>query len=168
VHTWDIPEVFGPVSATERKLLEALLMLRRTERVRTRGDADPVRAHLLLAKLKRPVSETLHALLRKRYVKRVGEGYDLTNTFNGIFRRLEWDKPCYTVDTRFGNPRYFLHPRENRGFTVREAARIQGFPDDFIFTGTAESQYRQVGNAVPPPIARDLAVVIREAILART
>ena len=67
---------------------------------------------------------------------------------------MSWDKPSHTVDTRFGAPRYFLHPNEHRGFTVREAARIQGFPDDYVFHGDEKFQYRLIGNAVPPPLAR--------------
>jgi len=54
---------------------------------------------------------------------------------------------------------------EHRGFTVREAARIQGFPDDYVFTGPAHDQYRMIGNAVPPPVAKTLASLIREGVL---
>jgi DNA (cytosine-5)-methyltransferase 1 len=115
--------------------------------------------------MRRPVTAALKGLIRKGYVRKKGALWDLANTFNGTFRRLEWNKPSHTVDTYFGNPRYFLHPSENRGFTVREAARIQGFPDSFIFFGCEASQYRQVGNAVPPPIARALAATVRRAIL---
>ena len=70
-----------------------------------------------------------------------------------------------TVHTRFGNPRYFLHPEENRGLTVREAARIQGFPDSFVFLGNENEQYRMVGNAVPPQLGRFIASFIRDNIL---
>ena len=83
--------------------------------------------------------------------------YDLTHTFNGKYRRLRWDAPAYTVDTRFGDPIYFLHPDQQRGFSVREAARIQGFPDDFVFSGSRRTQEELLGNAVPPPLAKLLA-----------
>jgi DNA (cytosine-5)-methyltransferase 1 len=64
------------------------------------------------------------------------------------------------VDTRFGNARNFLHPEEHRGLTVREAARIQGFPDSFELVGSIQDQFRFIGNAVPPPLAKALAVEI--------
>jgi DNA (cytosine-5)-methyltransferase 1 len=69
-----------------------------------------------------------------------------------------------TVDTRFGDHRLFLHPIENRGFTVREAARIQGFRDDFVFSGTLAQQYRMIGNAVPPPVGRSVAELVRHLL----
>ncbi|WP_442915885.1 DNA cytosine methyltransferase [Loktanella sp. M215] len=57
----------------------------------------------------------------------------MTHTFNGKYRRPHWNDVSPTVDTRFGQPRYFLHPDQHRGFTVREAARIQSFPDSYKF-----------------------------------
>jgi DNA (cytosine-5)-methyltransferase 1 len=165
VHTWDIPEVFGKTTKDERAVLEALLKLRRRIRVREFGDADPVSARALVSELGGPVKDLLQSLEIKGYVRHVGEKYDLTNTFNGTFRRLQWDKPSPTVHTQFGNPRYFLHPEENRGLTVREAARIQGFPDSFVFLGNEQDQYRLVGNAVPPPMAYYLAAIVRDIIL---
>ncbi len=99
-------------------------------------------------------------------MREIGDTHDLTGAFNGKYRRLSWDKPSNTVDTRFGSPTYFLHPEEQRGFTVREAARIQGFPDSFIFSGTEKEQYQMVGNAVPPPMAKKIALQIRKLLLA--
>lgn len=165
VHTWDIPEVFGKTTKAERRVLEALLKLRRRLRVRDFGDADPVAARDIVSELGSPVKELLQSLRDKGYVRSVGNKYDLTNTFNGTFRRLQWDKPSPTVHTYFGNPRYFLHPEENRGLTIREAARIQGFPDSFVFLGDEHDQYRLVGNAVPPPMAYCLATIIKDIIL---
>jgi DNA (cytosine-5)-methyltransferase 1 len=111
------------------------------------------------------IGGTLQALVTKGYVRRLGNAYDLTHTFNGKFRRLLWGQPAPTVDTRFGDPWYFLHPDENRAFTVREAARVQGFPDWFIFHGPERSQYRLIGNAVPPPLAALLGTFIRGTLL---
>ncbi len=162
VHTWDIPEVYGRVTKRERSLLEVLLRIRRRRRKRDFGDADPVSARVLASELGFPVKEVLMLLMKKNYIRKVGGEYDLTHTFNGKFRRLRWNKPSLTVDTRFGNPRYFLHPSENRGFTVREAARLQGFPDSFLFEGSETSQYRLIGNAVPPPLAECFGRFIKE------
>ena len=154
VPTWSIPEAFGEVSPQEITVLEMLRRLRRQERTRDFGDADPVSLARLEAALGAPFKRLVASLIKKGYVRRADDHLDLAHTFNGKFRRLSWDAPSHTVDTRFGAPRYFLHPDEHRGFTVREAARIQGFPDDYIFHGDEQSQYRLIGNAVPPPLAR--------------
>jgi DNA (cytosine-5)-methyltransferase 1 len=80
-----------------------------------------------------------------------------------------WDEPAPTVLTNFYNPRYFLHPLEDRPFSLRECARLQGFPDTFIFSGQGTrvdliSGYRLVGNAVPPLLSRKFAHAILNAI----
>ena len=158
VHTWDIPEVYGEITTLERKVLETILRIRRQRRVRTFGDADPIPTTRLYKDFGKPVIDSLE---NKGYLRSKLNTYDLTGTFNGKYRRLAWDKPSCTIDTRFGNPKYFLHPDEHRGFTVREAARIQGFPDSFVFEGTLTDQFRMIGNAVPPPMAEHLGVFIR-------
>ncbi len=162
VHTWDIPSVFGKTTIKEREALSSILKLRRQIRVRDFGDADPIPTALLNEKFGEKVVE---CLFRKNYLRQINDCHDLVGAFNGKYRRLSWDQPSYTVDTRFGDPKYFLHPNEHRGFTVREAARIQGFPDDFIFTGTQAEQYRMVGNAVPPPMGKVLGKYIIDNIL---
>nr|NJM02339.1 DNA cytosine methyltransferase [Desulfobacula sp.] len=160
VHTWDIPEVYGQTTNKERMALETILRVRRQMRVRNFGDADPVPKTFLYKNFGEKI---INSLVKKGYLRCSSNAFDLTKTFNGKYRRLPWDKPSYTIDTRFGNPKYFLHPEEHRGFTVREAARIQGFPDSFIFSGTQIEQYRMIGNAVPPPMAEHLASFVREA-----
>lgn len=154
VATWDIPEVFGSITENERTVLELLRSLRRQDRQRDFGDADPVSFARLEAALGSRFHRLVEVLITKGYLRRVEGGIDLVGTFNGKFRRLVWDKPSCTVDTRFGAPRYFLHPTQQRGFTVREAARIQGFSDNYVFRGSEQAQYRMIGNAVPPPLAR--------------
>lgn len=166
VATWDIPEVFGHVTENERTVLELLRRLRRQERQRDHGDADPVSLARLEAALGPPFHRLVEGLIAKGYLRRVEGGVDLVGTFNGKFRRLAWDKPSCTVDTRFGSPRYFLHPSQERGFTVREAARIQGFEDSYIFRGSEQGQYRMIGNAVPPPVGA-MAADIAKRLLGR-
>ena len=161
VPTWSIPSVFGRTSARERVLLETIRSLRRRLRSREYGDADPVSYKTLAAAIGQSARVDLDALMAKGYVRRVGEAFDLTHTFNGKFRRLSWDEPAPTVDTRFGSPRYFLHPTEHRGFTVAEAAAVQSFPDDFRFVGPLGAQYRMIGNAVPPKVGEGLALTAR-------
>ena len=76
-----------------------------------------------------------------------------------LFGRLWWDKPAFTIRTEFFKPEKgrYLHPSQHRPLTHREAARLQSFPDDFRFRGSKIEIARQIGNAVPPPVAAALA-----------
>ncbi|MDE7431972.1 MAG: DNA cytosine methyltransferase [Lachnospiraceae bacterium] len=80
---------------------------------------------------------------------------DPTRTQNSIYLRLEGEKPSGTVINV--RKSMWIHPKLNRAISVREVARLQSFPDRFIFEGTKDSQYQQVGNAVPPLMAKGLA-----------
>jgi DNA (cytosine-5)-methyltransferase 1 len=75
------------------------------------------------------------------------------------YGRLHPDRPSYTISTYFNRPGNgcFIHPSADRLISVREAARLQGFPDSFRFTGRGRSRFLQVGNAVPPLLAYQLA-----------
>lgn len=72
------------------------------------------------------------------------------------YRRMKWQGIARTIITRFRDPKSgeYTHPNQHRTISIREAARIQSFPDWFIFEGTCSQQYDQVGNAVPPLLAR--------------
>ena len=78
--------------------------------------------------------------------------------FTTTWSRLIWDKPSPTIDTRFDTPSNGRnsHPYLNRSITPREAARIQSFPDNFIFYGKKTSICKQIGNAVPPLLAKTI------------
>jgi DNA (cytosine-5)-methyltransferase 1 len=166
IHTWDIPEVFGAVTSAERAVLEFVLRRRRQARRRDRGDADPVPLRDLREEFGEAGVLLATALVAKRYLRRPGRSLvDLTQTFNGKYRRLDLDRPTHCVLTRFCDPTYFLHPTEHRPLTVREAARIQGFSDSFLFHGSPSAQARQVGNAVPPALARAVAESLRPQLM---
>jgi DNA (cytosine-5)-methyltransferase 1 len=81
--------------------------------------------------------------------------------YNKAFERMSSERPSNTIDT--GHRNYF-HYAEPRIPTVRESARIQSFPDNFEIIGTRGSQYKQVGNAVPPLLARVIAEEIKKQI----
>lgn len=86
-------------------------------------------------------------------------------SFADSYARMSWDKPAPTITTKcisFSNGR-FGHPVYDRAITVREAALLQGFPEDYLFTGSLWSCARQVGNAVPPVLAEQLGVQILKA-----
>ncbi len=78
-----------------------------------------------------------------------------------IYRRLEPDKPAYTITGSGGGGTHVYHWNEKRALTNRERARLQTFPDNFIFSGSKESVRRQIGMAVPPFMAK----VVFDAIL---
>lgn len=164
IHTWDIPEVFGEIREEDKLVLTEISKLRRRIRLRNYGDADPIQ--LVLAN-NLFGSTTINRLLKTGYLRHINNGescVDLSNTFNGKYRRLTWDSHSTTVDTRFCNPKYHLHPDEHRGFTIREAARLQGFPDSFTFSDTKHDQVL-IGNAVPPPVANFLATYVYKVLL---
>ena len=81
--------------------------------------------------------------------------------YNKAFERMASTRPSNTVDT--GHRNYF-HYSENRIPTARENARLQSFPDNFEFIGTRTSQYKQIGNAVPPLLAQAIAEAIKQFI----
>jgi DNA (cytosine-5)-methyltransferase 1 len=76
-----------------------------------------------------------------------------------LFGRLWWDRPAFTIRTEFYKPEKgrYLHPQQHRPITHREAARLQSFPDEFVFTGSKIEIARQIGNAVPPVLAARVA-----------
>lgn len=90
--------------------------------------------------------------------------------YSGTWTRMKKGEISVTITTRFDTPSSgkFTHPFLNRAITVREAARIQSFPDNFHFVGNKGSQMKQVGNAVPPLLAAAIAEVIMNDIKEET
>ena len=84
-----------------------------------------------------------------------------------VMGRLHWDRPSVTIRTEFFKPEKgrYLHPVEDRPITHHEAARLQGFPDDFEWFGSKVSIARQIGNAVPIDLAAALGQHIKVALL---
>lgn len=148
------------------------LFAHRRDRWRTVRDAiadlpaDPTGEDLHFGRNPRPMS-----IRRYRSVPPGGNRFDLPIELQpecwkrkkkggtDLFGRLWWDRPSVTIRTEFYKPEKgrYLHPVEHRPITHREAARLQGFPDDFEFRGSKIQIGVQIGNAVPPPLARVLA-----------
>jgi DNA (cytosine-5)-methyltransferase 1 len=78
------------------------------------------------------------------------------------FRRLEWEKPSPTV--AYGHREIHVHPDGHRRLSIFEAMLLQGFPKSFVLKGTLSAQVEQVSNAVPPPLAKALALAVKSAL----
>ena len=84
--------------------------------------------------------------------------------FENKWKRLDELKPSHTLVAHLEKDTYsHIHPWEPRGISVREAARIQSFPDDFYFDCTMGNAYKQIGNAVPPLLALGVAKTVYRA-----
>lgn len=91
----------------------------------------------------------------------MGKSYYSSGGRTGMARRISWDEPCLTLTCSPAQKQTErCHPDETRPFTVREYARIQSFPDEWQFSGSVYSQYRQIGNAVPVNLAEFVSLAI--------
>lgn len=100
--------------------------------------------------------------IQKEYM---GKSYYSSGGRRGMARRMSWNEPSLTLTTSPSQKQTERgHPEETRPFTIREYARIQTFPDDWIFVGGVSSQYKQIGNAVPVKLAREIGKEIIKAL----
>jgi DNA (cytosine-5)-methyltransferase 1 len=107
-------------------------------------------------------SELQHESFKKRAHRRVMDGTPSEKRGGAPsgLKRLFFDEPCLTITG--ASTREFIHPHEDRPLTIREAARIQTFPDDFLFLGSASDKIQQIGNAIPPLMSYTFAKHIQE------
>lgn len=91
----------------------------------------------------------------------MGKSYLSGGGKRGIARRISWDEPCLTIMCSPSQKQTErCHPTENRPFTIRESARIQSFPDDWIFPVSISAAYKQIGNAVPCNLSKAIGLSI--------
>jgi DNA (cytosine-5)-methyltransferase 1 len=143
-----------------------------------RQEAQSEYAHAMRGRLTKSANHVVtknapYILERYRHVPQGGNWQDIplelitnykdrTRCHTGIYHRLKEDAPSVVVGNYRKN--MLIHPWQDRGLSVREAARLQSFPDSYVFTGSIGFQQQQVGNAVPPLLARAVFTRIGEVM----
>jgi DNA (cytosine-5)-methyltransferase 1 len=88
-----------------------------------------------------------------------------SDVFTDKYKRLSWNELCRSITAHISKDGYwYIHPDQHRTLSIREAARVQSFPDDFRFAGTQTYRYRQIGNAVPVLLAQEIGWAIRRGL----
>lgn len=105
---------------------------------------------------------TRHSEKIKKALEKLPQGRALYSNYSDSWKRPYWNKPAPTVKENHGG--VHVHPILPRVMTPRELARLQSFPDSFIFKGAKKHQLIQIGNAVPPLMAKAIALVVRRML----
>lgn len=154
----DLPSLDGKSAEPEKYSYETLSMTPYQELMRL--DSEFIYNHNLTKHTEQTVN-IISMIKDGGSIRDLPREYWEIRKYNKAFQRMNRKKPSHTVDT--GHRNYF-HYQENRVPSVRENARLQSFPDNFIFKGSKTSQYKQVGNAVPPILGEVIAKKIKELL----
>lgn len=144
-------------------------LLRRLRRDMKQDEREVIFDHI--TRSVRPDDAEAFALLRP------GQTYDQlpkrlqryrSDIFSDKYKRLAWDELSRTITAHIARDGYwYIHPQQDRTLSIREAARIQTFPDWFRFAGEPSHRYRQIGNAVPPLLAEAIGERLYDALTRR-
>jgi DNA (cytosine-5)-methyltransferase 1 len=158
----DLPELVGDVGARDTGYQQPDALPAFARRMRRDAEANVVHDHMT-----RPVrdddrqifsmmdSRTLYAHIPEELRRYTAD------TFDDKYKRLDWDDISRSITAHIAKDGYwYIHPGQPRTLTVREAARIQTFPDRFRFAGTRSDAFRQIGNAVPPLLGTAAATAL--------
>ena len=104
---------------------------------------------------------SVHTEQMQKRIMEVKEGESLYPNYKESYKKCPWNAPSCTIKENHGGTN--LHPKLPRVITAREMARLQSFPDDFIFEGKKSKQLVQIGNAVPPLLGKAIGLAIRKS-----
>jgi DNA (cytosine-5)-methyltransferase 1 len=162
---FDLPPLNDPVGAREMQLAAKRAALLPSQRGYVSDFAKEMRFQatddLIFDHMSRAVREDDKATFQMMDSKTLYSDIPLemrrykADTFDDKYKRLDWDQLSRTITAHIAKDGYwYIHPEEHRTLSVREAARIQTFPDHFRFAGTRSDAFRQIGNAVPPLLGK--------------
>lgn len=104
---------------------------------------------------------TKHSEEMAERLRNVPEGSSLYENYSDAWKKCHWEQPSCTIKENHGGVN--IHPLDGRVLTAREMARLQSFPDNFIFEGNKSKQLVQIGNAVPPLLAKAIGLALRKS-----
>lgn len=149
--------------------LEAGPFIRRARKGLSKEDRDRVYDHITrpVRDDDRLIFESMNSMTRYSEIDASLKRYR-DDIFDDKYKRLDWAKPSRSITAHIARDGYwYIHPDQTRTLTIREAARLQTFPDLVRFAGPPSAAFRQIGNAVPPLLAERVARSIRQALRER-
>ena len=157
IHSWEI-QLKGECTERELLILNSIAENRR-KKIYGPKDGNPLSITVIeeLTGLTNIIND-LNTLVEKEYLSKINDKYDIHDRkINMGLRIFDRSKPINTITTQSGEHSTYAHYSQPRNLTIRELARVQTFPDNFVFYGTIKEQETQIGNAVPPLMAKEIA-----------
>lgn len=165
IHSWEI-ELKGKCTPKELLILNTISENRRKKQYGEKDGNPLTKDNIIeLTKLKN-IDDELEHLTKLKYLSKIDENkYDIHDRkINMGLRIFNGKEPINTITTQSGEHSTYAHYKKPRNLTIRELARIQTFPDNFIFYGNIKQMETQIGNAVPPLMAKRIAEEIEKVL----
>ena len=146
------------VSYIEKKYYRKNNKIQLTQNISRPNNANDLKIYKIVAEAKQKGINLRYDELDKELIT-----HKNTKEFLDRYKALPWDGPSHTIVAHIAKDgNHYIHPdvTQNRSITVREAARIQGFPDDYYFENSRTAAYEQIGNAVPPMLSKKIAKAV--------